>query len=102
TDIAFTGDGCAISKASASLMTEAVKEMSVPDVRVLFDKVHAMLTGAVNGDAAVDPTELGKLAALGGVSRFPTRVKCAALAWQALHQVLDQADTASPAAVTTE
>ncbi len=105
TDIAFTGSGCAISQASASLMTEAVKGSSVADARALFDKVHTMLLGAVgdNGDTEpVDPTELGKLAALGGVSRFPTRVKCAALAWQALRQILDDTDTPVAAAVTTE
>jgi nitrogen fixation NifU-like protein len=98
-DIAFTGSGCAISQASASLMTEAVKHASVADARTLFDNVHAMLVGAAGGDAAVDPAALGKLAALSGVSRFPTRVKCAALAWQALRQVLDDADATT---VTTE
>lgn len=106
TDIAFTGNGCAISQASASLMTEAVKHASVTDARALFDRVHAMLTASAgNGDAgaaAVDPTELGKLAALSGVSQFPTRVKCASLAWQALRQVLDDPDTVAPAPVSTE
>lgn len=106
-DIAFTGNGCAISQASASLMTEAVKRTSVTDARALFDRVHAMLTasagnGAGEEGAAVDPAELGKLAALSGVSQFPTRVKCASLAWQALRQVLDDPDTADPEPVSTE
>lgn len=102
-DIAFTGSGCAISQASASLMTEAVKGITVADARSMFDKVHAMLIGAADGDTGpVDPTELGKLAALGGVSQFPTRVKCASLAWQALRQILDDTDTPVAAAVTTE
>lgn len=104
-DIAFTGSGCAISQASASLMTEAVKSMPVADARSLFTRVHAMLTGATSGSDPVDPTELGKLAALGGVSQFPTRVKCAALAWQALRQVLDETDDEVdhvPVAVSTE
>ena len=106
TDIAFTGSGCAISQASASLMTEAVKHTSVADALGLFDRVHAMLIGG--GDAGVDPVDLGKLAVLSGVNQYPTRVKCAALAWQALRQVLDApdddaADGAAPtAAVSTE
>ncbi len=99
TDIGFTGSGCAISQASASLMTEAVKSVTVTEARDLFDRVHAMLLGT-NGDAAdIDPTELGKLGALSGVNQFPTRVKCATLAWQALRQVLDDADATT---VTTE
>lgn len=99
-DIAFTGSGCAISQASASLMTEAVKGMPLADARDLFDKVHAMLTG-VEG-ASADPADVGKLAALGGVKQFPTRVKCASMAWQALRQVIDDTDEATPATVSTE
>ncbi|MBS1849047.1 MAG: SUF system NifU family Fe-S cluster assembly protein [Actinobacteria bacterium] len=99
--IAFTGSGCAISQASASLMTEAVTNTSLADARGLFDRVHAMLTTAGGDGEPVDPAELGKLAALGGVSKFPTRVKCASLAWQALRQVIDD-DEPAPAAVTTE
>ncbi len=99
--IAFTGSGCAISQASASLMTEAVKTLSTDDARKLFDQVHAMLTSA-SDDQSVDPGELGKLAALSGVNRFPTRVKCASLAWQALRQVLDEASGEPAVAVSTE
>ena len=85
--IAFTGSGCAISQASASLMTEAIKDRDTAEARDLFDRVHAMLTG--NAAQAGDPEALGKLAALQGVSEFPTRVKCASLAWQALRSALD-------------
>jgi len=85
--IAFTGSGCAISQASASLMTEAIKDRDTAEARDLFDRVHAMLTG--NAARAGDPEALGKLAALQGVSEFPTRVKCASLAWQALRSALD-------------
>lgn len=99
-DIAFTGSGCAISQASASLMTEAVKGISLADARVLFDKVHAMFTGA--DGASADPAEVGKLAALGGVKQFPTRVKCASMAWQALRQIIDDTDDAAAATVSTE
>jgi nitrogen fixation NifU-like protein len=79
TDAAFQGSGCAISKASASLMTEAVKGKTVADADDLFRRVQQMLTS----DAAAG--ELGKLAALAGVRQFPVRVKCASLAWHTLH-----------------
>ncbi len=72
----FEGSGCAISVASASLLTEAVKGKSRAEVRELFDHVHALLT---QQDASVDSARLGKLAALGGVREFPARVKCASL-----------------------
>lgn len=99
TDVAFTGSGCAISQASASLMTEAIKGKDLPAVRELFSRVHAMLVG--NTEDAGEPTELGKLAALSGVSEFPTRVKCATLSWQALKSVLDD-DARAEAVVSTE
>ena len=79
TDIKFKGSGCAISVASSSLMTERVKGQTVRDSLELFDKVHGLLTGA--SDATAD---LDKLAALAGVREYPTRVKCASLAWHAL------------------
>lgn len=99
--IAFTGSGCAISQASASLMTEAIKNIGTDDARDLFDRVHAMLTGGEVRSG--DPEALGKLAALQGVSEFPTRVKCASLAWQALRSALDDdaADGVEPV-VSTE
>ena len=83
-DIAFTGSGCAISKASASLMTDAVRGMSSADVHALF----AAFQDAVTGQRDVDDDELGKLAALVGVRDFPSRVKCATLAWHALEDAL--------------
>jgi len=87
-DIAFQGSGCAISKASASLMTDAVKGKTTEDVRVLFQKFHEMVTGRP-GDP-VDTKTLGKLAVLSGVCEFPVRVKCASLAWHTLQAAVDQ------------
>lgn len=98
--VAFTGSGCAISQASASLMTEAIKGKDLATVRALFGRVHAMLTG--DDDTAGDVSELGKLAALSGVSEFPTRVKCATLSWQALKSVLDEDLERADAVVSTE
>ena len=86
-DIKFKGSGCAISVASSSLMTERVKGATVAESMTLFDKIHEMLAG--NG-AALD--ELDKLAALAGVREFPTRVKCASLAWHALKTALSGAE----------
>ncbi len=85
-DISFQGAGCAISKASASLMTTSVKGKTRAETAVLFDKVHKMLTGEPS--PRVDPHELGKLAVLSGVWEFPARVKCASLAWHTLHAAL--------------
>ena len=92
--IRFEGAGCAISTASASLMSEAVKGRSRAEVARLFDSVHRMLT---RHDAVTD-TGLGKLAALAGVREFPMRVKCASLCWHTLNAAL--ADSAAP--VSTE
>jgi nitrogen fixation NifU-like protein len=85
-DISFQGLGCAISKASASMMTTSLKGKSQSEAEVLFDRVHKMLTGEL--DSKVDPQELGKLAVLSGVCGFPTRVKCATLAWHTLRAAL--------------
>jgi nitrogen fixation protein NifU and related proteins len=93
-DIRFEGSGCAISTASASLMTEAVKGKDRASVRHLFERVHALLT---QSDAPPDPT-LGKLAALSGVREFPARVKCASLCWHTLNAAL----AAEAAPVSTE
>jgi nitrogen fixation NifU-like protein len=87
-DAKFEGSGCAISVASASLLTEAVKGKSTEEVKALFDDVHALLT---QHDANVDPSKLGKLAALSGVREFPARVKCASLCWHTLNAALDRA-----------
>ena len=87
TDISFQGVGCAISKASASMMTEALKGKSRGDAVQIFDKVHRLVTGE-DPALATDKT-MGALRALGGVSRFPMRVKCASLSWHAMKAALD-------------
>jgi nitrogen fixation protein NifU and related proteins len=97
-DIRFEGQGCAISTASASLMTEAVKGKSREQALELFDRVHQLLTD----DAAPPAEELGKLAALSGVREFPARVKCASLCWHTLASALKAADLNSVPAVSTE
>ena len=79
-DVAFQGSGCAISKASASLMTEALKGKTVVEARALFERFHDMVTSSPDTAAP----DLGKLSALSGVREFPTRVKCASLAWHTL------------------
>jgi nitrogen fixation NifU-like protein len=83
-DVSFQGSGCAISKASASLMSQVLKGKSAADAEDLFQRFHKMV---VEGDAA-QADGLGKLAVLKGVADFPTRVKCASLAWHALHAAL--------------
>jgi nitrogen fixation NifU-like protein len=83
-DIRFTGNGCAISKASASLMTAAVKGKTLEEARALFEGFHALVTGAAPADKAA----LGKLAIFAGVAEFPVRVKCATLAWHALNDAM--------------
>jgi nitrogen fixation NifU-like protein len=85
-DVRFEGSGCAISKASASLMTDAVKGLATADALALFDRFHAMVT--LSPDTAVDPDALGKLTALAGVREFPVRIKCASLAWHTLRAAL--------------
>ena len=86
-DLRFDGQGCAISVASASLMTEAVKGRTRADIAHLYGVVHDLLTRA---DAPAPP-ELGKLAALSGVREFPVRVKCASLCWHTLNAALEGA-----------
>ncbi|HYH97603.1 Fe-S cluster assembly sulfur transfer protein SufU [Hyalangium sp.] len=84
-DIGFQGQGCAISRASASLMTGAVKDRTREEAEQLFEQVHKLVTA---GPAEVDTEALGKLAVLSGVSEFPARVKCASLAWHTLRAAL--------------
>jgi nitrogen fixation NifU-like protein len=84
-DIGFEGTGCAISKASASLMTTALKKKTKAETEALFERVHSMLTEGPGSSVE----ELGKLAALSGVWEFPARVKCATLAWHTLRSALD-------------
>jgi nitrogen fixation protein NifU and related proteins len=95
-DIGFQGAGCAISKASASLMTAALKNKTKAEAEALFERVHSMLSEGPS--SKVDPDELGKLAVLSGVWEFPARVKCATLAWHTLRSALD----GSGAPVSTE
>lgn len=90
-DVAFEGRGCAISTASASLMTEAVKGRRIEDVEQLFQSFHAMLV-----DADAEAVDVGKLEVLSGVKEFPARVKCATLVWHTLHNALEgKAEAAS-------
>jgi nitrogen fixation NifU-like protein len=85
-DVSFKGQGCAISKASASLMTAAVKGKTRAEAEDLFERFHQLVTGTLPES---EQQSLGSLRALGGVSRFPLRVKCASLAWHALHSALE-------------
>jgi len=85
-DIHFEGSGCAISKASASLMTEAVKGLSLADAEALFKRFQDMITRPMEQD--LDEAAVGKLAVLGGVRQFPVRIKCASLAWHTLRAAL--------------
>jgi len=88
TDVSFQGSGCAISKASASMMTESVKGKTIPEATALFSRFQKMIT-APPGSA---PDQLGKLTALSGVRQFPIRVKCASLAWHTLQAAIDARD----------
>ena len=94
-EVTFTGSGCAISKASASVMSSTVKGKTTEEAQSLFDTFHHLVTGDTS---TVDAAELGRLAAFSGVSEFPARVKCATLAWHTLRTALEgQQET-----VTTE
>jgi nitrogen fixation NifU-like protein len=86
-DAAFQGQGCAISKASASMMTQAVKGKTVAEARALFEKFHEVVTGTVGAKALPS-----KLDVFRGVSAFPIRVKCATLSWHAMRAALDATD----------
>jgi nitrogen fixation NifU-like protein len=83
-DVSFQGSGCAISVASASLLTESVKGHTIAEAEQLFERMHTLLTR----ESDVDPASLGKLAALSGVREFPARVKCASLCWHTLEAAL--------------
>ena len=89
-DAGFEGAGCAISTASASLMTEALKGMPVEEAEALFEKVHNMLTEQNPELHGSEP--LGKLSVLSGVREYPMRVKCATLAWHTMHAALAESD----------
>lgn len=84
-DLRFTGRGCSISQAAASMMTEAVKGKTAAEASAIWDRYHAMILG---DEAAAKDKSLGALRSLSGVSKFPARVRCALLAWNALEQAL--------------
>ena len=91
TEVGFQGSGCAISKASASMMTDAVKGRTVAEADALFERFHRMVT--TPPDAPVE--DMGKLSVLAGVREFPVRVKCASLAWHTLKAALDREEAVS-------
>ena len=95
TDVAFKGSGCAISKASASMMTQTVKGKTREEVEAIFGEFHRMVTGDL--DIEADENQLGKLKLFAGVLEFPARVKCASLSWHTLNAALHGDDS-----VTTE
>ena len=92
-DISFEGSGCAIWKASASMMTQAVKGKSKQEAEQLFEEFHRMVTGKL--DEERDPNDLGRLKIFAGVRDFPVRVKCATLSWHTLHAALNNQDKIS-------
>lgn len=93
-DVSFQGSGCAISVASASLMTEALKGKTLAEAETLYEMVHKQMTGE-----EIDQSAMGKLEVLSGVKEFPARVKCATLSWHTLHAAMD---TDHDISVTTE
>jgi len=92
-DVSFEGSGCAISKASASMMTQAVKGKSKQEAETLFNEFHRMATGEL--DEENEPNHLGKLTIFAGVRDFPARVKCATLSWHTMHAALNEDQIAS-------
>jgi nitrogen fixation NifU-like protein len=85
-DVSFQGSGCAISKASASMMTTSVKGKTIDDAEALFGEFHKMVTGEL--DEENEPNNLGRLKIFAGVREFPARVKCASLSWHTMHAAL--------------
>lgn len=86
-DLSFVGTGCAISKAAASMMTQAVKGKTREEAQVLFDEFHRMVTGEL--DEAAEANHLGRLTIFAGVRDYPARVKCASLPWHTMHAALE-------------
>ncbi|MGB7068826.1 MAG: SUF system NifU family Fe-S cluster assembly protein [Pyrinomonadaceae bacterium] len=93
TDVAFKGSGCAISKASASMMTQVIRGKSKGEAEVVFNEFHRMVTGDL--DIETDENQLGKLKIFAGVLEFPARVKCASLSWHTLNAALHGEDAIS-------
>ena len=92
-DVSFKGSGCAISKASASMMTQVVKGKSKEDAKILFDEFHRMVLGELDEEG--EENHLGKLKIFAGVREFPARVKCASLSWHTLNAALHGEDIVS-------
>lgn len=90
-EVSFTGDGCAISKASASMMTAALKGKTPDEAQAMFTEFRKLLTREL--DPSQDPHSLGKLTVFSGIWKFPSRVKCAVLAWRTMKGALDQEKT---------
>lgn len=92
-DISFEGDGCAISRASASMMTAALKGKKVDEAEVLFKEFHRLITGTLNPEK--EENHLGKLAIFSGIWHYPARVKCASLSWHTMHGAMNKEKTVS-------
>ena len=92
-EVGFEGSGCAISKAAASMMTQAVKGKSKEQAENLFNEFHSMVTGELNEET--EPNSLGNLKIFAGVREFPVRVKCATLPWHTLHAALNKQEQVS-------
>ena len=92
-DLSFVGTGCAISKAAASMMTQAVKGKTREEAQVLFGEFHRMVIGEL--DEELEPNHLGRLTIFSGVRDYPARVKCASLPWHTMHAALEGEDTAT-------
>ncbi|MCK5580407.1 MAG: SUF system NifU family Fe-S cluster assembly protein [Candidatus Omnitrophica bacterium] len=92
-DIAFHGDGCAISRASASMMTAALKGKNINDVDILFDEFHRLVKGELHPDQ--EENHLGKLSVFSGIWQYPSRIKCASLCWHAMKGALEKKDSVS-------
>ncbi|HZI18429.1 MAG TPA: SUF system NifU family Fe-S cluster assembly protein [Pyrinomonadaceae bacterium] len=90
-EVSFVGSGCAISKASASMMTQAVRGKTRGEAQILFNEFHRMVTGELDEEA--EPNNLGRLKIFSGVRDYPARVKCASLSWHTLRAALEGADT---------
>ena len=92
-EVSFDGSGCAISKASASMMTASLKGKTVPEAKELFEQFHKLVVGDLKPDR--DANELGKLAIFSGIWQYPSRVKCAILGWHTLNGALEKQKTVS-------
>jgi nitrogen fixation protein NifU and related proteins len=92
-DVGFVGTGCAISKAAASMMTQAVKGKTREEAQALFDEFHRMVTGELDEEA--EPNNLGRLKIFAGVRDYPARVKCASLPWHTMHAALEGEENAT-------